>query len=200
MSFNVDAFRRAMKFDGARPNLFEVTLPDIDGFDAGLRFFCKAAQIPGSTIGVVEVPYFGRQVKFAGNRVFPEWTVTIINDEDFKARKVFDKWHQKLNGNKSNERDGFRVNPLSYTSPADVIHYGKAGNEIARYQFTGLFPSDVTPIDLDWGNNDVMEEFTVTFAYQYWTVDRPRVKRSSQAPETNTRDNTNPPSAPGEFV
>jgi len=31
-----------------------------------------------------------------------------------------------------------------------------------------MFPIDITPIDLDWGSNDTIEEFTVTFQYQYW--------------------------------
>jgi hypothetical protein len=34
-----------------------------------------------------------------------------------------------------------------------------------------MFPVDVAPIDLDWGSNDSIEEYSVTFAYQYWTSD-----------------------------
>ena len=33
-------------------------------------FLCKIATIPPSTLGVVEVPYFGRMVNYAGNRTF----------------------------------------------------------------------------------------------------------------------------------
>ena len=36
-----------------------------------------------------------------------------------------------------------------------------------------MFPTDVAQIDLDWGSNDAIEEYTVNFAFQYWeTVDR----------------------------
>ena len=37
-----------------------------------------------------------------------------------------------------------------------------------KYRFVGMFPVDVSPIDLDWGTNDSIEEFSVTFAYQWW--------------------------------
>jgi hypothetical protein len=31
-----------------------------------------------------------------------------------------------------------------------------------------MFPTDVSQIDVDWGSNDTIEEFTVTMAYQWW--------------------------------
>jgi hypothetical protein len=31
-----------------------------------------------------------------------------------------------------------------------------------------MFPTDITPIDVDWGSNDTIEEFSVTFSYQWW--------------------------------
>jgi hypothetical protein len=31
-----------------------------------------------------------------------------------------------------------------------------------------MFPIDISEITLDWGDNDSVEEFTVTFAYDYW--------------------------------
>jgi len=32
-----------------------------------------------------------------------------------------------------------------------------------------MFPTDLSAIDLDWGSNDTIEEFTVNFTYSYWT-------------------------------
>ena len=60
--------------------------------DSEFSFACKAAQIPSSAVGVVEVPYFGRVVKVPGNKTFENWTVTIINDEGFEIRNAMEKW------------------------------------------------------------------------------------------------------------
>lgn len=170
MSFNVDGFRRKLKLDGARPNLFECRIPGyFGGVDDTLRFMAKTAQIPGSTLGVIEQPYFGRMVKLAGNRTFAEWTVTIINDENFRLRQIFEDWHRVLNTNAGNLR--LTRNSLDYAKQANVIHYAKDGRAIRRYVFHGMWPSDVSPIELDWGSNDMLEEFQVSFAYQYWTLD-----------------------------
>lgn len=173
MGFNVSDFRSQMQFDGARPNLFEVHLT-FPGFAlpgnaaTKMRFMCKGAQLPGSTVGVVPVQYFGREVKFAGNRTFTEWNVTVINDEDFTVRNAFERWMNGMNSHRFNVRNSVLKNPNSYTADAEVIHYGKAGNTIKKYKFVGMFPQDLAPIDLDWGNNDSMEEFSVTLSYQWW--------------------------------
>ena len=60
------------------------------------------------------------------------------------------------------------VSNLGYTTDATVTQYGKSGQELKKYKFVGLFPIDVAPIDLDWSSNDTIEEYSVSFAYQYW--------------------------------
>ena len=168
--FNVSSFRSQMVGDGARPNLFSCTIPDLtvnvngeSGSEVAFNFMARAAQLPGSTVNSIPVNYFGRELKFSGNRVFSEWTVTIINDEDFKIRNTFEKWMSSLNSHVSNLRN--LVSPLAYQKDGYVTQYGKAGNIIKEYQFVGLFPIDVSPIELDWSANDSIEEFAVTFAY-----------------------------------
>lgn len=174
MAFNVAEFRANMVGDGARPNLFAVSLtfPTIvDGaVVAGQKttFMAKAAQLPGSTIGSVTVPYFGRELKFSGNRTFADWTITIINDEDFLIRNAVEQWMNAINSHAGNVRNGNAINPSNYSVDAEVIQYGKAGNELKRYKFVGMWPQDVSTIDLAWDSNDSIEEFSVTFAYQYW--------------------------------
>ena len=174
MAFNVAEFRANMTGDGARPNLFSVSLtfPTIasNGVVASQKttFMAKSAQLPGSTIGTVPVYYFGREMKFAGNRTFADWTLTIINDEDFTIRNSIESWMNAINSNTGNIRNNLSQNPSSYTVDAEVTQFGKAGQELKKYKFVGMFPIDLAPIDLDWGSNDVIEEFTTTFAYQYW--------------------------------
>ena len=174
MAFNVAEFRANMIGDGARPNLFSVSLtfPTIasNSTAAGQKvtFMAKTAQLPGSTVGMVSVPYFGRELKFAGNRTFPDWTITIINGEDFTIRNTMESWLNAINSHAGNVRDSAAKSSTAYTVDAEVIQYGKTGNELKKYKFVGLFPIDLAPIDLDWGSNDSIEEYAATFAFQYW--------------------------------
>lgn len=173
MAFNVANFRSQMVGDGARPNLFSCSIPDLTvgingetGAETNFYFMARAAQLPGSTVNQVPVNYFGRELKFAGNRTFTEWTVTIINDEDFKIRNTFERWMSSLNSHVGNLRS--LVSPSQYQKDAYVTQFGKGGDVLKEYKFVGLFPIDVSPIELDWGANDAIEEFAVTFAYQWW--------------------------------
>ena len=166
MAFNITDFTSRFTFDGARPNLFEVQL---GGMPESAKFLCKATQLPGSTLGIAPVFYFGREVKVAGNRTFPEWTVTILNDEDFLIRNILEGYMGSINGHESNQATALYANYAG--KQTYVRQYSKTGEVVKTYNFVGMFPIDIAPIDLDWGSNDTIEEYTVTFAYQYWNSD-----------------------------
>jgi hypothetical protein len=129
---------------------------------------CKTAQLPGSTINTVPVQYFGRELKFAGNRTFTDWTITIINDEDFVIRNAFERWMAGLNNHSLNVRNPAALTPTGYSVDGDVTQYAKSGGILKKYKFIGMFPTDLTPIDVSWDANDQIEEFTVTLSYQWW--------------------------------
>jgi len=174
MAFNVAEFRANLVGDGARPNLFQVTLtfPTVaaNGTVAGQKatFLAKTAQLPGSTVGTVPLYYFGRELKFAGNRTFTDWTLQIINDEDFTIRNSLESWMNAINSHAGNLRNSAAAGPSGYTVDAVVTQYGKTGDALKTYKFVGLYPLDLAPIDLDWGSNDSIEEYSATFAYQWW--------------------------------
>ena len=175
MPFNVNDIRQQFTAGGARPNLFEISMPfpTAAGADAGaaaskLTFMAHGAQIPGADFATIEVPYFGRQIKMPGNRTFVEWTPTVYNDEDFLIHNALNTWMNSINSHVSNVRSPIAVSTTGYCTNADVIHYSKAGDVIKRVTLVNVWPSSIAPIDLDWGTNDVLEEFAVTFQYDYW--------------------------------
>jgi hypothetical protein len=189
-SFNVQEFRSQMTGDGARPNLFNCELPFLGNLlgTAAIKynFMCRAAQLPGSTVSSVPVNYFGRELKFAGNRVFTEWTVTIINDEDFVVRNAMELWMSRLNSHVSNLRSSNYISPAQYQQDGLVTQFGKADEILKIYKFIGMFPIDISPIELDWGANDAIEEYAVTFAYQWWESDTTDSVATSGAPSVGT--------------
>ena len=177
-SFQIDTFKSKFKLGGARPNLFRVSV-DFSATDFArsaaeekITFTCRAGQIPGMTFGTIEVPYFGRKVKVAGDRTFAEWTITVLNDEDFIVRRALERWNNRINLHADNVREYAIYNIAGggeYKKDASVIHFDKKGDQIAQYTLAGAYPSDISAIDLAWDTNDTIEEYTVTFQYDYFT-------------------------------
>jgi hypothetical protein len=181
MAFNTDVFRSKLIGDGARQNLFEVrlTLPAIADASQNsiISFFMKTATLPPEEVGVIPVPYFGRQIKIPGNRTFPEWNTTVINDENFKIRQAFESWSNSINGHIGNLRDpAALIGPGGYATDITVVQYKKIGGSAVEYTLVNAWPSAVSPQDLDWSANDQIEEFQVTFQYDYWTNTGAKIK------------------------
>ena len=177
MSFNIDTFRGAMAWDGARPNLFQISLRfptwlGAFGTEAGqeISFKANSTQLPPSILGVARLNYFGREVKFPGDRVFPDWTINVINEENFLIRDSFEAWSNAINNHQSIVRNRNARNGSygGYSVDALVTQFSKTGDPIKSYQFVGLFPTQIDPINVAWNANDQIEEFGVTFSYQYW--------------------------------
>ena len=145
MPFNVSNFKSNLINDGARGTLFDVSITFNGQTVPNVEFRCKAAQLPASTLGIIEVPYFGRKVKVAGDRTFADWTVTIINDESFTTRNYFESWSNQINQHVENNRAA-----QPYVGDATVTQYDKAGNDIQQYYFKNMWPSEIGAIDLSW--------------------------------------------------
>ena len=169
MSFNINEFKSQLTGGGARPTLFQVQIlnPVDPTADFKIPFMVRAAGIPSSTVGSYEVPYFGRQVKYAGDRTFEDWTVTIINDEDFAIRNALEAWSNSINSHDGNTR----ALPQDYKTNAIITQFSKDGSALRSYVFEGMFPVSIEGIEMDWSSTDAIEEFTVTFQYDLWKVE-----------------------------
>ena len=166
MAFSISDFRKAMK-GGSRANQFNVsfgTLPSgVTLTDATI--LCKAAAIPGFTIGQIAVPFRGRTVKVPGDRTFAEWTATFIVDPKMNIRIGFENWMnyiKSLDFTTATLRGG---SGIDYDTTITLQHL-KDDNSISRtYKLQSAFPTDVSQIDVSYDSADAVEEFTVTFQY-----------------------------------
>jgi len=164
----VDDFKAKLRGGGARPNLFKATInfPAYAGGDVETTsFLCEAAQLPGSTITPIVVPFRGRQLKMAGDRTFDTWSPTIINDTDFVIRDSMERW---MNGMKAQSANTGVTNVVDYEADLLVDQLDKDGSIIKTYNFRGCFPTAVSPIDLSYASESEIERFTVEFQVQYW--------------------------------
>ena len=132
-------------------------------------FLVKAANIPSSVVGVVEVPYRGRQLKLAGDRQFEPWTITVLNDQSFKFRSFFESWSTNIQALQQNFQNANTM--AEYQAMAKVRQMDRKGKIIRTYKFEGIWPSNISSIGLDWATTDTPEEYTVEFQVQYWTYD-----------------------------
>ena len=172
MAFNVNQFASALKGGGARPSLFRVQITNpVNGVaDVDVPFMCKTAQIPGSTLSAVEISYMGRQVKTPGSRTFEDWSVSIINDENFSIRNALEQWSNAINSHEGNLATVGGSNPALYKANATVTQFGKDGEILRVYEFVGVWPQEVGAIELGWESADEIEEYDVTFSYDYWRI------------------------------
>ncbi len=180
MAFNINEFAAAgLPLGGARPSLFQVTFDTPQGIQsvaARVAFTASAAALPGMTTGVIPIRYFGREVKFAGNKTFDPWIVTILNDEDFQVRNALEQWSNAINLHAENIRDASLATPTDYRTTATVSQYSKVNKTVLRtYELINAWPSNIGTIDLDWENSDQIERFTVEFTYDYWRPASPGI-------------------------
>ena len=175
----ISKFKSALTGGGARPNLFEVeltTLPaGIDWDSTSFSYMCKAASLPASNVANIDIPFRGRIFKVAGDRTIDPWTVTVINDEQFKLRNAFEQWADliaKLENNMgATNPEAYMVSGKVYqlgrgASPDSKTNSGTANSVLKEYEFYNIWPSTVAAIDLSYDSTDTIEDFTVDFQVQ----------------------------------
>ena len=180
----ISDFKSRLVGGGARPNLFEVRMTDLPDFvddwpSETFQFMCKAAALPASNIAAIDVPFRGRIFKVAGDRTIDTWTITVINDEDFRIRNAMEAWMDgiaKLSNNLG------ATNPSAYMRNATVFQLGRGANPrstdadgdrnavLAEYEFIDMFPTNISQIDLSYDSSDTIEEFTVEFQVQSFNL------------------------------
>jgi hypothetical protein len=168
---SVDEFKSRLTGGGARGNLFQVTLANPRGglgvnLDIDFAsFMCESGQLPASTVNTIEIPFRGRQLKIAGDRVFEPWTVSVINDTGFKIRDEMERWMNAI----ANHADaGGTQNPELYFADLKVEQFDRDERVIKTYTFKDAWPSNVSAIELSYADAEV-ERFTIEWQYQYWT-------------------------------
>ena len=175
----ISQFKSQLIGGGARPNLFEVeltTLPAGIAWPAdNFRYMCKAAQLPASVIANIDIPFRGRIFKVAGDRTIEPWSITIINDEDFRIRKAMEEWVDliaKLENNLgATDPSAYMVNAKVFqlgrgSTPSSQTNAGDRNAVLREYEFIDIFPTNVSSIDLSYDYSDTIEEFVVDFQVQ----------------------------------
>ena len=172
-TFNVERFKSSLTNGGARPNQFMVQL-SFPTYVAGQAlaiarapFLVSVAELPGQSVNPAIVQYRGREVKFVGDRIYAPFTITVLNDAEMSIRSAMEQW---MGGMEDYASKIGRLQPAEYQRDMQVFQLDRNGNALKSYNIVNAFPVDLSPIGLDFGANDQISSFTVTFQYQHFTV------------------------------
>ena len=182
---------------GARPALYSVKINSanpsvVSSLTSAETILVKAAALPASNIAPLAVNYAGRAYKWQGFRTYDIWNVTVINDESFSIRNKMMEWMRALSGKMDGTRNGKYGDPSKsntgtwFDGDATVTQLGTDGQVKQNYTLYNLWPTELGEIAVDW-SSDIMEEYTIGFAYDYW----------SQGTGTSSQSNVPPPPAAG---
>jgi hypothetical protein len=182
MATKISDIKSKLTGGGARPNLFEVELAfpsaaspspitiasnKTDVISAS-RILVKSAGLPASNVNPIEVPFRGRIFKLAGERTFDTWTVTVLNDNDFLIRGAMEEWMAQIAH--LSDFDG-KSDPQDYQADGVIVKQLDRSEKVVRqYKFYGMFPTNISQIDVSFDTQDTIEEFTVEFQVQYYEV------------------------------
>ena len=159
MGFSVNDFNNQYTGDYARPNLFEVNIAGIDS-----KMFVKAASLPATTVGLVEVPYQNRKLKVPGDRTFADWTATVIQDEEYKMRNQLLEWQKQILGFSEFKTT---IGPGDAHSQITIQPYDRDGEKAGHVANVYGWPSEIGSVDLSWESADAIQEYTVTFSVSW---------------------------------
>ena len=174
----LSSFKSALQYGGARSSLFNMTVyvpgtfdgTTMTGVGALLQTFhlqCNVSAIPPLTVTPIEKQYFGRTVKIPGDIVYGDLTTTVMNTEDYSVRSAIEKWMDKMNGHVSNK--GFSNN-TDWVTDLELIQYSKDGESLMYFEFIDCWPQTLAEIPLSYDTASDIEQFDVTWAYNYYTT------------------------------
>ena len=208
MGLNVSDMRAALTGGGSKPNLFLVDIvfpkdinlqddPFPGGFDTtklnkACQFLVKSAQIPSSDIGIIKVPFRGRELPIPGDRTFEPMNFTLVNSGDMYVRAAFEAWSRGINAftentskmkysDCTNGGSSFLTNMTISQLSRDGIQATKTpqnpqkpgvNNETVtrRYRLYDCWCSSVSGIALDYSANDQISESNIVVQYSYFEV------------------------------
>ena len=173
-AFNITTLKGALKKGGARPSLFEFEVSGGPADLTNIKYFCHVSALPALSLTPIEKQYFGRTVKIPGDIVFGDLSTTIYQTETGDERFDIESWMDKINGHVDNkstleaETGDFMG---KYSAKGTLTQYAKDGTtKLSTVDFIDMWPQTVSEIALSYDTASDIEQFDVTWSYNYYEV------------------------------
>lgn len=169
----IQDFKSQITQGGARPNQFRVVLTFPTWVQTGIpaanaaQFLANSTSLPSSNLGDIPLAYRGRPVHFAGERTFEPWNINVINETDFLIRNSLENW---MNGIVNLNATNGLVAPGNYQTDLVVSQLDRNDAVLKTYTLKDAYPVAVGGIELSFENNSSIEQFPVTFEFNYYTT------------------------------
>lgn len=163
--FNLHSFRQTIG-DPGRPYLFLVHIPHI-GTDTVVTTLARTTTLPGYNVGQVLIPFQGVNIKLGTTPEFPDWTVTFLSDEAQELRRIIMNWQAivyDIGVGETGHSNEYKSDQVS------VAQLARTGDIVAAYNFAGCWPRTVAEITVGHDQNAAVEQFDVTFSYDFFTL------------------------------
>lgn len=139
-----------------------------------VNYFCQAANIPGISIGAIDVATPLKNVKFSGDEIsYEELNIRFVVDENMKNWLSIYEWIISLGFPSKEDQEKYRrlQNSNKLTQDATLTVLTSNMNAQINFIFKDCFPLNLSSINFDSGNTDV-EYVTadVSFAYDVYEV------------------------------
>jgi len=162
---------------GSRINRFKVVgeLKEAGRNDI-TNFHIRAASLPSSQVGAININYRGRTVSFPGDRMYQPWTITVLDDRPATGNSkslyaAFHDWQNEMNDHVDNTALAAAVTDPSYHFATDwrVQQLDTNGSKVIReFILKNCWPVYVGPVELDMSQDNTLATFAVTLVYSHF--------------------------------
>lgn len=132
----------------------------------------RSSKTPASTVGVIEVPFEGRNIPIPGDRSFEEFSLTILATNDFKVKNTLEIWSEAINGSETNTTTSLDYTDFLRDVTVEMLDVND--RVVKTYTLQDAWPSLVDGIDLDRGSMDSSTEYNVTLRYLQYSSNTTR--------------------------
>lgn len=130
--------------------------------------YVRTAVLPGKTIANQVVPYMGLNFNIPGTVQYTgseAWTLNFLCDEGLNIRNKMENYIKEIFDDQTSS--GKYGTPVEQAT-LDLL--GKDLQPIRRYNFIGIYPQTLAPMNYNIESAGTPLRFDCTFAYQYWKL------------------------------
>ena len=188
--------------DYARNNLYavEIGLPSgLPGFynnaqsqgNENLSYRVKQVTLPGKSLGTIDARRFGPVFKVANDMIVDTVAMTMMLSPDYREHALFEGWISAVSGFNADVVEGKQQKYTlayyeQYISWVNIIPLNRQfENEASAIILEEAYPTNVGPVELSWGSEGQVAEFTLTWSFRDWHYfSSPKTEWNGYIPDT----------------